>query len=824
MTDSSSDHKESNVYNKEESTDSQTEVEDADSANNFIERVPSRENVAELENISENQPLAEEIPVQEHFPPLEEEHSALNVIANSDVSVETSSHDEQDGKDASNAQIHVQTESLIPVIDVTSSVKPRQLKPTRLNRTYSVDFPRSIIGKLRKDFGSHETLPNASKSSMSTLNKPGKQSTTRVSTENLTKPAKSVEVPGKPVDTSSRSGSISESSGKSTPKQNGTRKTHRREVVAAVTQRLYSQQARKKENSKLLVEEKPVTTDLSILPRQTLCSSARMRLQELTQRALRASKRKVHSETQTEQLSTVRLKEKSTDVQDIEVALLEMKHATVEATVDVQTIGVNCHVENYNQTLKLTRSCSSQTEEQHKAQSVSFTKYLQNPPLAIHSYSQPIYTSSVNINVSHNYPFQREEVSDDSLEDCSRHNVQYSTPDLISNHNSLEQNCVQKPLTKSESVDEKHASVDKFPEKFYVNEYFATDSTEYCFADTTLVPPIDETVNNVSVPVVRAAEIRKINEFSETCLPFRTCEIKFVKPVQTFETFKPVKPKCYLAKTNSKKLKSIIKPKNNLTTATTAADCSTEESDTDSSMSLNKRVRFSPQVRRRDMIGVLQNFMDEASSLMYKLNSVARKVEQAEDLRNRRTFHAKQTQSACYEQDRKECYVQTYLPLHDAASQTSPAREEYGEPSSLLDLSDSELSESKWERIVKSSCDKLEQCIRLAEHKSREDERRRFHAGSMFDSECLHKFPQPFSSDTDWKYNSSPNDYSSLETTHSASDYGSLPRRDGQFRKSPYKNYSPKAYMKQLVALRKQIVETSRNDLLDELRVPLPNH
>ncbi|GLV44652.1 Kinesin-like protein at 98A [Carabus blaptoides fortunei] len=781
MTDSSSDQKAES--NKEDLTDSQTDLEDAAGADT-LNRVALNESVPELENTSENKP------VQEHFETVQEETPIA--VRQTD---ETARPCEQQAIDVLTSQSHIQTDSLIPVIDVTSSVKPRQLQPTRLNRTYSVDFPRSVIGKLRKDFGSHETLPSTTSSKPSMLT--GKQSR-----ENLTNKAGKVE---KPVETSSRSGSISESSGKSTPKQNATRKTHRREVVAAVTQRLYSQQARK------LGDDKSSTTDLSILPRQTLCSSARMRLQELTQRALRASKRKTHSETQTEHVSTLRLKEKATDVQDIEVALLEVKHATVEAIVDVHSVGVSCHVENYNQTLKLTRSCSSQTDEQPKTQSVSFTKYLQNPPLAIHSYSQPIYTSSVNINVSHNYPFPRDEVSDDSLEDSYRHNVHYSTPDLISNHNSLEQNIIQKP-TESGVADEKHATVDKSVDKFYTNEYFATDSTEYCFASTSLVPSIDEKVNNVSVPVVRAAEIRQIDECSETCLPFRPCEIKLVKPVQTFETFKAVTPKCYLTKGNSKKLKSIIKPKNNLSAA--LADCSTEESDTDSSISFNKRVRFSPHIRRTDMFGVLQSFMDEASSLMCKLNAVAKHVEHAEDQRNRHTCQRPQ------ERDRKECYVQTYLSLHDAASQTSPpARQESSSPVDLL--SDSEISESKWETIVKTSCDKLDQCIRLAEHKSREDVRRKFHTNT-FDSECLHKFPQPFSSDTDWKY--CPTEYSSLETTHSASDYGSLPRRDGQFRKSPYKNYSPKAYMKQLVALRKQIVETSRNDLMEELRPTLPNH
>lgn len=647
---------------------------------------------------------------------------------------------------------HSSTES-IQQIDVPVIEDKVKLKGKSLSRAGSIDLPQTNIKKLGRQFGSHEILNVPPSRRPSFLTKNGKLSAVN----------RSFIRPEPPSSNPSRSGSISESSGISTPKRTGVTKrvNHKRsEIVAAVTQRLYNKRKEKQDEEKISHDAKMF--------------NARIRLQDITQRALRANKRRAHVETQTEDPSTIRMKEKSTDVQDIAKVNLEVKDVFVEALTKMETIGVNCQIQNTNQSLKLTGTSSTQTDEPKQNQTVSFTKYLQNPPLRLQPYSQPIYTSSVNINVQHNYPQSKDEHSDDSLDESGLQTVQFSTPDLISNHNSLEQvNLPQKPqvcvTTQTEKKSILHADINK--EKFVLNECFATKKSEYCVAESSFIlPSVKQTLTDISIPVIRAPSCC-MNEFTECCKPLRVkChKPELAHPITSFEGCQHVKS----TKT------SLNCPRNKSPLRQFEEQLSTdEEFEEDSCSSNHKRVRFAPP--KRDILEVVTDFLDEASTLLYKLNTVAKQVES-----NKYPKYIFPKVRLC--RNRKDSYAQTYRSINDASSQTQDQ-----DPSYL-------------EQSILDSCQRLKECVAEVKVKEKPDE--------DSDSDYLNV------QSTDWKY-CPTQDYSSLDTIRSTSDYGSMSRQ----KYSRKNQYSPKAYMQQLLNMRKKIVEDTRNDILaDEyLRLPSP--
>lgn len=110
---------------------------------------------------------------------------------------------------------------------------------------------------------------------------------------------------------------------------------------------------------------------------------------------------------------------------------------------------------------------------------------------------------------------------------------------------------------------------------------------------------------------------------------------------------------------------------------------------------------------------------------------------------------------------------------------------------------------NKFEASVREACDRLEQYTnRLSKRSER----------TPSEESTLHRFPQPFSV-TDWNDFSSlqPED-SSLESNPTYSDYGSLPRR-----KVKHKSLlTPSAYLKQLTNMRKHIIDTARDELVQD--------
>lgn len=662
-----------------------------------------------------------------------------------------------------------QPDNPIPIIDITNTVKSKPNRINQLSRTNSEESPKSNIRKLGREFGSHETLSGITVRRPSLLTKNGKLSALNRSF---------IKLSDTQSNNPSRSSSVSESSGISTPKKGaGTvkRPVHKRsEIVEAVTQRLYNKRKMKQEEEKLSALE------------AAKMFSAKMRLQDLTQRALRASKRKVHVDTQTEDQSTIRMKEKATDVQDIAKVNMVVKDVFVEALASTQNIGITCQIQNSSQSLKLTGTSSTQTDEQIKPnQAVSFTKYLQNPPIRLHPYSQPIYTSSVNINVQHNHSHVKEMHSDDSLEECGGNNVHFSTPDLISNHNSLEQvNDSSKSTNDSENVDSLRPDKDK--NDFTVNEYFATNKEEYCVAKSSFVQPSKKNLTNVTQPVVRTSETCSNDPLTECCKPLRIDSFpqpEIAHPIRTFEG-------CQQIKSMKTGIQCNYKQKGTCKNCVSPYSTDNEDTEEDCCSSHNKKVRFVNQ-KQKDMLAVVTNFLDEASSLLFKLNSVAKQAE----IRERQQKYILPRMQVLREG--KDCYVQTNSSLHDASSQTCVQEE---------NMSSQTPDWSKTNNIVtKEENAKPGQDIKVdKEDKEEEDS----------DSDYLNVQ----TTSTDWKFCSG--DFNSLDTIRSTSDYGSLPRGH----KNRKNHYSPRAYMQHLIAMRRKIVEDSRNDILanDYLRLPSP--
>lgn len=215
----------------------------------------------------------------------------------------------------------------------------------------------------------------------------------------------------------------------------------------------------------------------------------------------------------------------------------------------------------------------------------------------------------------------------------------------------------------------------------------------------------------------------------------------------------------------------------------------------------NKKVHFSKN--RKDNERILQamsKFMEEATNLMTNLSLAANKLqkEQSFDLEvtvsdirgltdnpstvSTKTSHDFQTQTCI---------------LEEASSQTSPKQS--------LDVASStepvfQIPLNKYEELVKESCDRLERCINKVEQQT---------CSKRIEQESLHKFPQPFSINSSvWNVV----DDSSLESNITFSDYGSLPRQ----RQKRGPSCSPSAYLKQLTTMRKQIVESFRDDLVGQ--------
>ncbi|XP_017769190.1 PREDICTED: kinesin-like protein KIF11-A [Nicrophorus vespilloides] len=680
-------------------------------------------------------------------------------------------------------------DKLIPVMEVTANIsKPKP--PVPLQRTYSVDHKMGV--KSKKLFGSHEVLTSKDKKPIEvrkrSLDKPMSlvQKKT-VAKSVLTEPRTKFEAKSK-IDSLRRA-----------------QVKPRSEIVAAVTQRLYNK-----------VKKKEASTDTDDIDKiepvkeLSICSNARLKLLELTRKALKAHRRR-NEYTQTDLFPVLRVKEISTDVDDLQFDLSEIKDACIGTDpVDTQDFGVGCSLTSKK--LIFTRTCGTSTENLLEEKQtvpqpnlISFTKYLQPQPepkfeIIKPCIANPIYTSSVNINVNHNYINTNKpssgNLSDDSLEEYPQPNVCLPTPDLISNHNSLEQSTSSNAIAKKSFNDLSFANMNVIQEEFELNENYSTDLKEMCVANFALVPRCSESIESVDLQTVYASQTFSSN-INERCTPIREfhpnlCKANIVEDYlkESLIIEKPII------------LKSIMKQ---------------QESSDDESVhfenipdSLNyynekKKVRFNEEpFKNENMVEAMTNFMKEVTTLMSNLTKVANRLENSSE----QEYDVEVTVNdfnmpKCRSRRKKEhkehrhCCSRESSVFSESTTQTSPIR-----TCEMGTTFEEQLPVNKYEAIVRESCERLEKVINKAETQE----------ASLMDD--LHRFPQPFSITTDWNCRSNAGEDLSLESNLAFSDYGSLPRR--RYRRERFSSCSPSTYLKELTTMRKQIVESSREAFSSE--------
>lgn len=657
------------------------------------------------------------------------------------------------------------TEKILPVMEVNSAIKEDK---SSLRRTFSASEPK-IERKPSKTFGSHEAIAVASNktdrirrslplSRRTSVDKPSllkKPAVTKKIEKGVVTEAK-IEIPKRPV-------------------------KQRSEIVAAVTKRLYNK-VKKKEAA---TETEDIKAEDEVPKELTICSNARLRLQEITRRALRAHRRR-DCETQTDLFPVLRVKEVSTDADDLRAVLMEVKDAQTEPPIEKKDVEVSCSLP-LGKALVMTRSCATQSQDNSKSNAlftspISFTKYLhqaQSEPkyqILTPCTGSPIYTSSVNINVSHNYAdATKPQVNccNDSLEDENQQNVCFPTPDLISNHNSLD---TQDLKTTDTDVTDRvsYAQTNVLLDQSITHENI--EPANICVANCTFIPKCSESLHSIAIPSVCAPEVCITEPFSEDrCAPFRNTYPKLETPnvieSTVGKTFEPIKLQ------EATILKSIMKQ-----------DSENEMPD--------KKVRFSKRASETcRMFKAMSNFLEEATSLIANLSSVASRMEsdnpQGYDIEV--TVNESALPFVESENSVRHLGIQTERKnQRNSSTQTSPKRTHNA--SSYTD--DFVIPVNRFEALVEDSCKRLERCI--------EEQ-----PTSSYEQEFLHRFPQPF-----WAPRISPyrTEDSSIESTPTFSDYGSLPRNN---RHSHVKasSYSPSALLRHLTSMRQDIIRTSREEL-----------
>lgn len=736
-------------------------------------------------------------------------------------------------KSEASTKDQITTETLVPLMNVSSTV---QNKKQKLHRTFSVDQQITMEKDKPKLFGSHENIRKASVSSLPPLvrrqslvkNKSPKQSPKR-------KPPEVNKVDK--ASTTEKSVKAKVDSIRRLPTK------PRAQMIAAVTNRLYSKS-----------KKKEVATDTDDInsyqlpnPRETsICTNARFRLRELTQRALRAHRNK-HVEIQTDNLPILRVKETCTDVDDLKVALLEIKDSeTCTDQISMVDKSTDCNLMNYQTTgnngLTITRSCGVQVKEDNEkpgTSSVSFAKYLTNlqePTYEIISEScpnNPIYTSSVNINISHNYINSNrtgDTISDDSLEDSTQ-NVNLPTPDLISNHNSLEQNALSGndvPVNSNDPLNVKYADITALP--ITADECLKEDFFVYpdVFQATCKVsPPLKEQITNIDIPKICAAEICLLKRLDDYCQPFITDAPTLAKPV----VIEPKEASCVECVTVKEPLilKSIMRQINNypeIQDDITSNNSSIEDScceipdSLEYHMANNKKVHFRKERKQSDnqrMIKAMSSFLEEATTLMSNLAAVAVKTERpvssiqdefdlqvtVNDISGLKRFanrprKVKRQKPSDHAETQTDKILQGHNFTQTYSAQYSDSFTQYGKS----------IPVNKFEALLEDSCRRLGEKINFI------PERMTSSACSLHE-EVSDRLSQPFSFNP-WDLSSTSNyvEDSSLESNPvTFSDYGSLPRRSYRRHRAP--SCSPSAYLKQLTSLRKQVIESSREELVN---------
>lgn len=251
----------------------------------------------------------------------------------------------------------------------------------------------------------------------------------------------------------------------------------RAEIVASVTERLYSKLRKKEEAAVSKMESMIDRKIVEPLSELRICTNARQRLMELSQKAMRNKRRiGIPAHTQT-RLIVTRVREQGTDVQtDLESYLFRKdKSFTLQRDVGTETIPITPRCKevgvgsktsslNYCDTATITEhkptirknsfmntdiviKCDrcSQTQvvppPRRKRRASAFSKYIQNDEGLSEYCAPPV----ISINISQQYPMDSESQSSDDNMNCRINEKQNksivnvtSTPDLLTNHNTVD--------------------------------------------------------------------------------------------------------------------------------------------------------------------------------------------------------------------------------------------------------------------------------------------------------------------------------------------------------------------------------------------------
>lgn len=251
----------------------------------------------------------------------------------------------------------------------------------------------------------------------------------------------------------------------------------RAEIVASVTERLYSKLKTKEEAAVHKMESMVDRKIVEPLSELRICTNARQRLMELSQKAMRNKRRiGIPAHTQTRRIVT-RVREQGTDVQtDLESYMFRKdKSFTLQRDVGTETVPITPRCKevgvgskasslNYRDTATITEhkpitqknsfmntdivlKCDrcSQTQvvppPRRKRRASAFSKYIQNDEGTSDYCTPPV----ISINISQQYPMDSESQSSDDNINCrineklnkSIVNVT-ATPDLLTNHNTID--------------------------------------------------------------------------------------------------------------------------------------------------------------------------------------------------------------------------------------------------------------------------------------------------------------------------------------------------------------------------------------------------
>lgn len=751
------------------------------------------------------------------------------------------------------------TEKLFPLINVKSSVK---MDKSSLRRTFSASASEQVAEKEKPKFGSHEAIPSSGVKSTKRTSQPLLRG---ASIEKKSKPPLLKKTTEQKLPIKTERGTVTEVKGPKSEvvRRNSTVKP-RAEIVAAVTQRLYAR-VKKKEATTETEDKKPSEEPPKEL---AICSNARFKLQELTRRALKAHKFK-DIETQTDLFPVLRVKETSTDVDDLKQAIAEVKDVETEPIItETKSIGISCslleesfaepHNNKQKNCLTMTRTCGTQSrdcsEDSKESDAIkpsvtlnnplSFTKYLNNrlePKIEILNpcTANPIYTTSVNINVSHNYGDGNRTcttVLEDSLDEHSKHNnVCFPTPDLISNHNSLDLHTYAADEDSSTASDQKRIddSIRYATTEIMKQEDFTSNVTmepnkpmDICVANWCVAPSCCEKLQSINLHSVCAPECVVKTLAEDRCVPLAKSQPEPQK--LTPENFVQDQLECVTLE-EPVVLKSILKQNQILgddeaieIEITDSNSSVSHESENELPDSLNYHAANSKKVRfeKKKLVGsdrmfvAMSQFLEEATSLLSNLSLVANKIENnstpkfpsPEDYDLHVTVNDISSLRKITRRHRKkristeEFGVQTFEPAFvDSYSQTTSK-----ETSDACSLTENfEIPVNKFECLLEDSCDRLERCINA-------NEIRRHHHPHV-QNEFLHKFPQPFSANAEWNNFSNSThfgDDSSMDSNPTLSDYGSLPRT-----KRRTHGCTPSAFLRQLASMREDVIRTSREEL-----------